>query len=96
MNAEISIKEVLARMESDSKPCLLKFVRATGKRRGSIKTVAKAIKGAPRRVLKKRTRGGRGLHKVNYTLPITDLEMEEYLTSLISHIIQYNQFTVIH
>lgn len=93
---EISINEVLARMEADAKPFLLKFVRATGSKRGSIKTVGKCIKGAPRRALKKRTRGGRGLHKVNYTVPVTDLEMEEYLTPLISHITQFNQFKVIH
>lgn len=96
MQAEININEVLARMESESKPFLMKFVRATGRARGTIKTVAKGIKGAPRRVLKKRSRGGRGLHKVNYTVPITDLENEQYLTPLISHIIQFNQYKVIH
>lgn len=93
---EININEVLARMESEGKPFLLKFIRATGQNRGTIKTVAKAVKGAPRRALKKRQRGGGGLHKVNYTVPVTDLEMEQYLTPLISHIIQYNQYKVIH
>lgn len=95
MQKEISIQEVLARMDGAQKPFLLKFVRATKEKRGTIKTVAKCLKGAPRRKIVARTRN-RGLHKQNYTVPVTDLEHEQYLTPLISHIIQFNQFKVKH
>lgn len=102
----MSIQEVLANMQEDAnmgETCVLRFVRSTGKRRGTIKTVAKARYGAPRRA------GGRGrgkgkrqprkqhkLHVDAGTIPMTDTERNVYFTPLISHIIQYNNYQVIH
>lgn len=101
----MSIQEVLANMQEDAnmgETCVLRFVRSTGKRRGTIKTVAKARYGAPRRS------GGRGqakgkprkkqhkLHVDAGTIPMTDAERNVYFTPLISHIIQYNNYQVIH
>lgn len=92
----ISIQQVLSEIETAPQPFLIKFVRGTGKKRGSIKTVAKAVKGAPKGRIKARTGQSIGLHKERHTIPITDLETNEYLSPLISHIIQFNQFKVFH
>jgi hypothetical protein len=49
MSSTISIQEVLSYIRSDegaSDTFLIKFVRASGKKKGSIKTVAKARYGA--------------------------------------------------
>ena len=101
----MSIQEVLANMQEDAnmgETCVLRFVRGTGKKRGTIKTVAKARYGAPRRVTKGKGKSGSGrskkhkLHVDAGTIPMTDTERNIYFTPLISHIIQYNNHQVIH
>lgn len=95
---EISIQQVLSEINegaSEGRVFVICFVRATGKERGSIKTVTKAIKGGPTREVTP-PKYSRSLHKDQYTLPVTDLETGEYLSPIISHIIQYNQFKVRH
>lgn len=97
--AQISIQEVLAQItatEHNGEDFLLKFIRSTGKKRGSIKTVAKARKGAPRQKRKPGSVNPTTLHKERGTIPITDIETSQYLTVLVSHIIQFNQYKVIH
>jgi hypothetical protein len=104
MSSTISIQEVLSYIRSDegaSDTFLIKFVRASGKKKGSIKTVAKARYGA----VKPKDRGNGmpkpsentpRLHVDAGTLPMTDTERNSYFTPLISHIIQFNQYKVIH
>jgi len=99
MSAEISIQQVLSEIRANTEGSfLLKFVRSSGKRKGSIKIVAKAIYGrskgkvspiAPRPKAK-------ALHIEKGTIPITDSETNRYMTPLISHIIGFNSFKVKH
>jgi len=108
---QISIQEVLANMSDESmmgQTFTLRFVRSTGKRRGTIATVAKARYGAPRHYAERSTpvqpassdSGKRSytkwLHTEHGTLPMTDVERNRYFTPLISHIIGYNDYQVIH
>ena len=104
-----SIDEVLLLIQdaaADNRLFSLKFVRATGENKGSIKTVMKARYGGPERerlatdMRKKRTEDGEGrkvsLHVDNGTLPLTDVERNKYFTPVIRLIIGYNEFLVIH
>lgn len=82
---------------SEGRVFVIRFVRATGPTRGSIKTITKAIKGGAIREVSSTPSGrSKSLHKDAYTLPITDLDTGEYQSPLISHIIQFNQFKVRH
>lgn len=98
---QISIDQVLAEIRSNEKSTFwLCFVRSSGKERGSLKTVAKCLYGSPK--------PGRGTldasltdrnsakHTEKGTLPMTNYESGEYLTPLISHIIGYNLYQVVH
>ena len=94
-NGTISIQCLLSEIRSDeSRPFWLAFVRATGKRAGSIKVVSKAIYGAPapkeHGAVAKVTGRSISLHTEKGTLPLTDATTGEYLTPLISHIVGYN------
>lgn len=97
----ISIDQAIAFMRSnEGQPVWLAFVRATGKKRGSIKIIARATLGAA----KPKGRGPlaedsirRGsLHTEKGTLPMTDSETGEYFTPLISHVIGFNLLQVVH
>ena len=98
---EISINQVLAQIRAEPERTFwLAWVRATGKDRGSIKVVGKAMYGAPMRSANGRVKvamkeRNNPLHTEKGTLPISD-EMGTYLTPLISHIIGYNLYKVIH
>jgi len=101
----MSIAEVLSEIRSTtsgSRPFALRFVRGAGKRQGSICMIPQAIKGHPQGThsdptLPPRRTSGKYLYKEHDTLPLIDLEKGgRFITVLISHIIQYNQYKVIH
>lgn len=100
---EISIQQVLADIrEHTGRTFFLQFVRATGKKKGTIKTVAKAVYGAPKRALAtdRDANGGndrkKPLHIERGTLPITNTDNGEYNTPLIATFITYNGYKIIH
>jgi hypothetical protein len=104
---EISVQamlNVIRDPDMAERPFLIKFVRSRGSKagpKGSIKTVAKAGYGKPaspdrKKQKKSFTARKKGLHTEKGTLPIYDLETGRYLSPLISHIIQFNQYKVIH
>lgn len=98
---EISIQQVLADIrEGGGKPFHLQFVRATGKTKGTVKTVAKAIYGRSKTPGVSAPTGGsdrkRALHIDKGTLPLTDYESSEYFTPLIACITAFNGYKVIH
>lgn len=97
----ISIDQVLAEIRDDPATNFwLAFVRASGRDRGSIKIVPKCLYGAPRRnhekVIGQVVARQAGLHTEKGTLPMTDYEQGHPLTPLISHIIGYNLYQVLH
>lgn len=101
----ISIQQVLAQIQEDDQggaTFLIKFVRSTGRQKGSIKIVAKARYGAPNPRARGQLADDRPpmrkvkLHVDAGTLPLTDTETNTYFTPLISHIIGFNQYQVIH
>jgi hypothetical protein len=99
---EISIQQVIADMRAGmGESFFLQFVRTSGKRKGSIKTVANVLYGAPKRELAINRPGGSGerntpLHTDKGTLPLTDNDTGEYITPLIATIITYNGYKVTH
>ena len=100
-NGEISIQQVLAEIrEHSGRTFFMQFVRVTGTRRGTIKTVAKAIYGrakSPGELPKtSEAERNRALHVEKGTLPMTDYDIGEYLTPLIACIISYNGYKVRH
>lgn len=99
---EISIQQVIADMRGAmGQSFFLQFVRTAGKRKGSIKTVANTLYGAPKRELSANRPAASGerqrpLHTDKGTLPLTDNDTGEYITPLIATIISYQGFKVIH
>lgn len=99
--SEISIQKVLAEIRSneEGKPFLLKFIRSkksANGAKGSFKVVAKSLYGRSVRVGDGDS-GSRGVHhKTAGTIPITDTETNQYLTPLISHLVQFNSFKIKH
>lgn len=101
MQETISIQEVLAEIRSATDataPFLLKVVKSTGRSRGAVRVMAKCLKGHPKGAESKGgTTQGKFLHKEHDTIPIIDIEDGNSLkTPLISHIIGYNTYKVIH
>ncbi len=100
--ARISIAEVgaiLADPQNAGETYLIKFVRGTGRKRGSIKTVAKVRYGAPGRKdasSNSAERAAKRTHVIKGTWPLTDAETGQLLTPLISHIIGFNEYKVYH
>ena len=88
------------RSNEEGRPFLLKFIRATKSKngaKGSYKTVAKALYGRSVRVgdgIKKNSTSVH--HKSAGTIPITDTETNTYMTPKISHLVQFNSFTIKH
>lgn len=79
----------------------IQWVRATGKQKGTVKTVAKALYGAPKRALKEQRESvnpyrAPSSHVENGTIPLTDYDKGLYLSPLIATIISFNGFKVIH
>lgn len=85
----------------------IRFVRSSKKRKGTLASIAKARYGGPKRYTDSgektknkfnRTSAGtpNWLHTEKGTLPLTDTERNKYFTPLISHIIGYNDYTIIH
>ena len=107
INTSIHINEVLSLMENPEfnyKGFRLGFVRATGKKQGTIKIIERARKGPSDSYHRPRSRtsGVRGpntkkqKHKTHMTLPITDLETNTYMTPKISHMIIFNNAKIKH
>lgn len=99
---QISIQQLLAEIrERPEKSFWLAWVRASGKERGSIKIVSKCLYGAPKigeggKAMPVKDDRKRAMHVDKGTLPMTDYDYNEYLTPLISHIVGYNLYQVIH
>jgi hypothetical protein len=107
---QISIDEVLLRIQecaSEGKTFSLKWWRASGKQRGTLKFVAKARYGAPERErlahdIRRTDEGAyRGERKVSLhvdagTIPITDLERNDYNTPIVRLIEEFNGMVVQH
>lgn len=110
MSKRIHINDVLAEIsatdENHGKTFQLSWVRSSGHRKGSIKTVAKVRRGlskeAKEMVVRKRTSTTnmdgkpRALHIDRDTIPLVCAETGQYLTPLISHIIEFNLKKVYH
>jgi hypothetical protein len=99
----INISQVLAEITDDEhagKTFVIRFVRSVGKKKGSIKTVAKAVYGAAKRKAQSSAPADNTnkprKHVDAGTIPMTDTETGKYFTPLISHIIEYNNFKVRH
>ena len=101
---EISIQEALSRLTTgqDGPTFSLRIVKSSGKEKGRIVHLARCRYGkkagytSKPRVGRKEQPSDARAHVDNGTLPITDVERNRYLSPLISHIIQYNQYKVIH
>lgn len=85
----------------------LRFCRSTGKRKGSMATVAKCRYGAPKGHREHESnsagtgstqRTPRWLHSEKGTLPMTDVEKgaKGYFTPLISHMMFFNEYKIKH
>lgn len=94
----IHINEVLSTLsESDGKAHQISWVRATGRKRGSIKTVGRVWRAVPKLDKpKKRGRKPRALHADRHTIPLVDADTGQPLTPLVSHIIEFDLKKVIH
>jgi hypothetical protein len=96
---KIGIQKVLDEIRNNDRkqPFVLQFVRATGKKKGSIKTV-RAVYGASDHVSKKTTTApsSGALHIDKGTLPITNVDTGEYETPLIATFIKFNGKTISH
>lgn len=104
MPHKIGIAKVLSSLRAGEQ-CSLTFIRASGKRKGTKKTVPAAVEGyhyeafkerQPREHLIALQKKGYKKHTMNGTIPIIDLNMDQQLTVLISHIIGFNGHIVIH
>jgi hypothetical protein len=103
----IHIDEVLQQIsdsaERQGRPFQLAFVRSSGERKGSIKIVAKARRGVrpgakdvgPASKADGTARK-RALHSDRGTLPLYDDETGQYITPLVSHIVEFNLQKVYH
>ena len=99
IRGEISIQKVLDEIRSNDRqgPFVLQFVRSTGKRKGSLKTMRalygrskqETVDSAPRAKSKVR-------HKTKGTLPVTNADTNEYETPLISHFRVFNGYKIKH
>lgn len=104
----IGIQQVLSEIRAstaDKTPFMLRVVKSTDKpkgSRGTIRTYGACLKGFPKREVPvaqpaKGNNQGEFLYKEHDVIPIIDLEAgEKFRTIPISHIIGYNQYTVIH
>lgn len=104
---EITIEQMLSQIRANpDQTFVLSFVRATGKKKGTVKTVAKCKIGAhpiyrqaarqPAENKDGSTRAKNVLMVDSSQLACHNAETGEYLTPLISHIIGYNLKKVIH
>lgn len=92
----MSIYEVLEQIRSnDGTPFVLQFVRATGKAKGSIKTV-RVLPGRSAGSTAKKTERKMASLKESYKLLLNDLDNRVPVTPFISHLTQYNGFTIKH
>lgn len=100
----VHINQVLDDLRSGEK-CSLVFIRATGTRRGTKKKVANAIEGWNYSAFKERTPIEHLMAKnaaivsknaLMGIIPVIDVDNDQQLTILISHIIQYNGLIVKH
>lgn len=109
MSKRIHINDVLAQIsatdENGGATFQLSWVRSSGPRKGSIKTVGKVRRGLSKeakegvirqRVSDKSDNKPRALHIDRDTIPLVCAETGQYLTPLISHIIEFNLLKVYH
>jgi len=104
MAKNISMSEVLLNLR-DGQKCSLAYIRATGKRRGSMKHIINAIEGWNYRSFKSRTpiehirarfETNINKNKQKGIIPIIDLDNKQQLTLHISHLVKYNGLTIVH
>lgn len=100
MRGEISIQAALDEIRSNDRgePFILQFVRSSGKKKGTLKTV-RALYGRSRQSAGEvQSKAGRKTvrHKERGTLPIVDVDVDEYLTPLISHFRMLNGYKIKH
>lgn len=99
IRGEISIQKALdeIRNEYRERPFVLQFVRASGKRAGSLKVV-RAIYGRSTQPIEAigRREKATTLHKEDGTLPMMDADTGEYMTPLISHFRILNGYKIKH
>lgn len=106
MPKEISIDEVYSRLRSvhinSSNSCRLTVVRSSGKNKGDVIIIPRARYGSPRRRVSDTPTGVRKRsnndyeHNDNGTFPMTNVDRNKYISPLLSHIIGYNEYRVIH
>lgn len=92
----VSIQQVLHDIEELTQ-FSIRFVRSTGRKRGMIKTVQRARRGGTGSFKRKsESTGARGRHKDRGTIPITDIDAQQYLSVKVSHIIGFQGKQVRH
>ena len=108
MSKRIHINDVLAQIsatdENQGATFQHSWVRSSGPKKGSIKTVARVRRGlskearemTARKRSQQKDNKPRALHIDRDTIPLVDAETGQYLTPLISHIIQFNLQKVYH
>lgn len=99
IRGHISIQSVIDDMRSTERvgPFVLQFVASTGKDKGKLKTV-RALYGRSTReqsTVAPREKA-QVLHKDTGTLPLMDVDKQQYITPLISHYRVYNGYKITH
>jgi hypothetical protein len=99
IRGDISIQAVIDDMRSTDRkgPFVLQFVVSSGKHKGRLKTV-RALYG---RSTREKTsidprHKAKTLHKDDGTLPMQDVDIQQYITPLISHFRVYNGYFITH
>jgi hypothetical protein len=100
---KISINQVVAALRSDQESAIT-IVRSTGLK-GTVKLIDRCCSGftynkfTPKEktaFMQRNDNSEFGKHTLNGTMPIIDLDKDQQLTILISHIIYFNGKKVIH
>lgn len=92
---------IIRNPEAGEETFTLRFVRSGKKNKGEIAMVAKCRYGAPVQRHRRSTRRTAEdtpawMHNEKGTLPMTDAERNRYFTPLISHIIGFNDYIIMH
>lgn len=100
MKQNISIQDVIAVIRNpQTEKFSLSFVRATGPSAGSIKKIQSCLYGSAKKITVSKS-ASKALHTKSGTIPLREFDTGKpggkYLTVLISHIIGFNSFNVIH
>ena len=104
MANQIAMNQVLADLQEGRK-CTLTYIRSTGTKRGTKKTINNAIEGWNYAAMKDRkpidhirslNASKIRINAMRGLIPIIDLDNNLQLTLLISHMVKYNGHTIIH